>query len=149
MRSVNSLKNTSYAMLTQILSLIFKFIIQTIFIKTLGAEYLGVNGLFTNVLQMLSLAELGIGSAITYNLYKPLANNNEKEIKAYMNFYKKAYNFIGLFILIIGLCITPFLKFFIKNQSQVDNLNLIYLLFLLNTVLSYFFAYKRSIIIAD
>ncbi len=95
-------------MLTQILSLIFKFIIQTIFIKTLGAEYLGVNGLFTNVLQMLSLAELGIGSAITYNLYKPLANNNEKEIKAYMNFYKKAYNFIGLFILIIGLCITPF-----------------------------------------
>lgn len=149
MRSVNSLKNTSYAMLTQILSLIFKFIIQTIFIKMLGAEYLGVNGLFTNVLQMLSLAELGIGSAITYNLYKPLANNNEKEIKAYMNFYKKAYNFIGLFILIIGLCITPFLKFFIKNQSQVDNLNLIYLLFLLNTVLSYFFAYKRSIIIAD
>lgn len=149
MRSEKSFKNTIYAMISQIVSLILKFCIQTIFIRTLGAEYLGINGLFTNILQMLSLAELGIGSAITYNLYKPLAKNKIKEIQAYMNFYKKAYNFIGLFILIVGICITPFLNIFIKNPPQTNNLILIYWLFLLNTGLSYFFAYKRSIIIAN
>lgn len=149
-RVKNSLKNISNSLMSQIISLIANFVVRTIFIKYLGDEYLGVNGLFTNILSILSLAELGFGSAMIYNMYKPLAENNIKKLQAIMNLYKKVYIYIGIFVGVIGLCIIPFMDYIIKSKPNIDdNIILIYIMFLLNSVLSYFFAYKKSILTAD
>ena len=111
MRTYNSLKNIWVAMIGQILSIIINFISRSIFIKILGGEYLGINGLFTNILSILSLAEMGIGTAIIYKLYKPLAEGDEYRTSALMNFYSKAYHRIGILILILGMLLLPFLPY--------------------------------------
>lgn len=98
---------------------------------------------------MLSLAELGVGTAIVYNMYKPIADNDYKQIAKLMNLYKKAYSIIGCIVAIIGVALIPALKYIIKDTSGIENLSLIYILYLINTVSSYFFAYKRSIFSAD
>ena len=148
-RTKSSMKNFFWAMIGQGSGIIISFIARIIFIKTLGEEYLGLNGLFTNILTMLSLAELGIGTAITYSLYKPLAENSIRECKMLIQLYKKVYTVIGLVILILGISITPLLPFLIKDMPSIDNINLIYILFVINTSVSYFFSYKRNLIIAD
>ncbi|WP_167315856.1 lipopolysaccharide biosynthesis protein [Exiguobacterium artemiae] len=148
-RTSKSLKNIKYAIVGQCLALLITFFSRTLFVKILGSEYLGLNSLFTNLLTMLSFAELGIGAAITYSLYKPLSSNNVEQIKSLMNFYKRVYNVIGIAILSISLIISPFISIFLENSKEVDNLYLIYFLFVLNSVFSYFFSYKRSLIIAD
>ena len=148
-RTLNSVRNSSIALLAQIISIALCFVSRTVFIKTLDADYLGVNGLFASILSMLSFAELGIGTAIIYALYKPLAENNEKKISALMNFYAKAYRVIGITIGISGLAILPFLDYLIKDQPNIPYLTLIYIIFLANSVMSYFFSYKRSIIVAS
>ena len=102
-RTKSSIKNISFSMITQISTILLNYICRYIFVRTLSEEYLGVNGLFTNILTIFSLAELGIGSAIIYAMYKPIAENNENKIKAYMNFYKRCYNIIALIILFAGL----------------------------------------------
>lgn len=146
-RTKNSARNVAIAMISKILYLIINFICRTIFIKILGTEYLGINGLFTNVLTILSFAELGIGNAIIFKLYKPIAEEDHERIKTLLNFYKRVYFFIGIFILCCGLAVIPFMKFIInENVSIKENLSFIYFLFLLNTVISYFFTYKKSII---
>lgn len=145
----NSIKNTIVSFVAQILSIILSFVTRTIFIKILGIEYLGINGLFLNILSMLSFAELGIGTAIIFSMYKPLAENNRKRISALMNLYEKAYKIIGITIFILGLSIIPFLKYLIKGNNNINYLTIIYLLFLINSVISYFYAYKRSILIAN
>ena len=96
MRTKNSTYNMIATMASYLVALLFNFITQAIFIKTLGIEYLGVNGLFTNILTMLAVAELGIGSTIVYKLYKPLAEKDYEKIKSWMNFYKKCYNWITI-----------------------------------------------------
>lgn len=149
MRIKNSIQNLLTASLGQILSIVVTFISRLVFVHTLGVEYLGVNGLFTNVLSLLSLAEMGVGSAIIYSLYKPLAEENKPEINALMNFYRKIYHIIGFVVLCLGLLLLPFLKYLIKDIDAIPNLYLIYILFLANSVTTYFFAYKRSIVIAD
>ena len=149
-RTKNTVKNFSLGAITQIINTIISFVIRTVFIKILGEEYLGVNGLFTNILTVLSFAELGIGNAIIYSMYKPIAEEDREKIKALMHLYKKTYTVIGCIVLIIGFCIIPFLNFFIKDPPNIsENLKFIYLLFLLNTGLSYFFTYKKSIISAN
>lgn len=148
-RSKKSVKNIKYALIGQLLGLIISFIARIVFIRILGSEYLGLNGLFSNILVMLSLAELGVGEAITFSLYEPLAKNNKKKCKALMQIYKKVYTIIGIIILIIGICITPILPFLIKEMPNIKNINLIYILFVVNTSISYFFSYKRNLIIAD
>lgn len=146
-RTKNSARNASVAIISKVVYIVMSFICRTIFIKILGTEYLGVNGLFTNILTMLSFAELGIGTAIIYKMYKPIAENNKERIKTLMHFYKKAYFIIGLIILTIGLMIIPLLNFFVKEPPNIkENLIIIYILFLINTSISYFFAYKKSII---
>ena len=120
-----------------------------LFIRILGAEYLGINGLFTNIVTMLSLVELGIGPAIIFSLYKPLAENDIKKVQALMQLYKKAYTIIGFIVAVLGICITPFLHYFIKELPDISNITLIYVLFVINSAISYFFAYKRNLIIAD
>lgn len=140
--------NSSVSLGIQIITMLLKFVMQTILIHTLGVKYVGVNGLFSNVLSVLSFAELGLGSAITYSLYGQLAKHDNKKISAFLNFYRTAYHFIGITIGIIGLAIVPFLHYFIKGNT-VPNIYLLYILFLANSVVSYFFAYKRSLLTAD
>lgn len=148
-RTQYSLRNSSVALFSQIISIVLSFATRTIFIQKLGAEYLGINGLFSNILTMLSLAEMGIGTAIIYAMYRPLAEENKRQIAALMNLYKKLYNVIGIVVAILGISLVPFLDVFIKERPDIPYLEGIYLLYLLNTVASYFFTYKRSIIIAD
>lgn len=149
-RTKNVLKNMLVGTSFQVISLIIGFINRTIFIKILSAEYLGINSLFTNILTILSFAELGIGNAIVFNLYKPLAKKDENKIKLLLNFYKKTYFLIGMLILIIGLILVPFIPNLISEMPDIkENIYFIYVLFLLDTVISYFFTYRTSIITAD
>ena len=149
MRTKNSVKNTLISFITNGLTIIIGLIAQKIFIDILGEEYLGINGLFTNIISMLGIVELGIGSAIIYNLYKPIAENNTPKIKALMKFYKKCYHIIALVVLIFGLSITPFLNYFVGEVEINIDLKLVYILFVIDIVCSYLLSYKRSIINAN
>ena len=149
MRTSNSIRNSFSATLQTLVTMIVGFIAQTIFIRLLGAEYLGLNGLFTNILSMLSIFELGIGNAIVYNLYKPIADNDIGKIKSLMRFYKKAYNIIAILVLVFGLVIVPFLPLFVKNVTVDINITIVYILFLMSSVASYVLTYKRSLIYAN
>lgn len=148
-RIENTIKNIKYSLIGQFFGLAANFITRMVFVRVLNAEYLGLNGLFTNVLSILSFAELGIGSAIVYSMYTPLAENNVELLKGLMRLYKKTYITIGAIILVAGSLLTPFLGVFIKEVPEVNNLELIYLLYVVNTASSYFFSYKRSLLIAD
>lgn len=148
-RSFNILKNAVGGIGGQLFTSVLQFVCRTIFISLLGATYLGVNGLFSNILSMLSLAELGIGSAIVFSMYKPIADNDEKHVAKLMNFYKLAYRIVAVVVLSIGLILTPFLENFINDSAGIENLKLIFVLILLNTVTSYLYAYKGSMLIAD
>lgn len=148
-RTTNTIKNVKTGLIVQLVNKIMAFIVRTVFIHYLNTEYLGVNGLFTNILTILSFAELGIGTAIIYNMYKPVSENDKEKIKSLMSLYKKSYTIIGIIIFIIGLCLIPFLGILIKETPNIkENIVLIYVLFLTNTSSSYFFAYKKSIIFA-
>ncbi|EOH87787.1 lipopolysaccharide biosynthesis protein [Enterococcus pallens] len=144
-----SIINSSVSMLVYIFRLIIQFVSRSFFIHFLGAKYLGLNGLFTNILSFLSLAELGIGTSIIYSLYKPLSQSDQPKISALMNLYKKAYERIGLFVGLLGLILIPFLHFLINDNIEISKVYTYYILFLLNSSISYFFTYKRSLIIAD
>lgn len=148
-------KNSALIMITgglrQILTLVLTFVSRTIFIHILGAEYLGLNGLFSNILSILSLSELGIGTAISFYLYKPLVDKNIERIKSLMHFYKICYRVVGIFIIVIGFLIMPFLPYMVNFQQEVSvNLYVIFGLNVLNTAATYlFFAYKQSLAIAN
>ncbi|MFQ9563558.1 MAG: lipopolysaccharide biosynthesis protein, partial [Faecalibacillus intestinalis] len=147
-RTKNSIRNMIWGILNRLVSILFPFIVRTIFIKVLGEEYLGLNSLYSSILQVLNLADLGFASAIVASMYKPIAENNEKEICALLNLYKKIYRVIGLAILIVGSILTPFIAKFI-NGIPPEGINIYYLwmLYLANTVVSYlFFAYKVSLL---
>lgn len=144
MRIGNSIRNASFAWINQIIHIIAQFIARTAIIKTLSIEYVGLNGLFSNILMVLSLAELGVGTAITFSLYEPIAKDDKKKILAIMQFYRKVYCMIGIIIFLIGLSVTPFLSYFIKDIPDIENIGLIYILFVINTGISYFFSYKAS-----
>lgn len=149
MRTNYSIKNSITQFINNIITFLILLINRTLFIKILGIEYNGLNGLFTNILTVLNLFELGIGSSITYNLYKYIKNDDKETIKSIMCFYKKAYNYIALLILLIGLLITPFIKYIVKDITVDINIYLIYILFLLTTVSTYILSYKRNLIIAN
>jgi len=132
-----------------VLNILLSFICRIVFVHQLNAEYLGINGLFSNILSMLSLAELGIGSAMIYALYKPVAEDNHRKVASYMRVYGKAYKVIGIVIAIVGLILTPFLNLLIKDPPNIpENITVIYLIFLFSTVSSYFYSYRSSILIA-
>lgn len=125
---------------------IFGFLCRIVFVRCLSADYLGVSGLFTNILSMLSLAELGIGSAIGYALYKPIAEDDKEKIISLMQFYGKAYKLIGIFVAIVGIAMLPFLNVIITNPPNIkENIYFIYILYLFNVVFSYFFSYKSTL----
>ena len=124
-RTKKAALNISTNFLLQILKTIFTFATRTVFIYTLGKEALGLNGLFTNVLSMLSLAELGIGSAINFSLYEPLSKNDIDKISSLMSFYKKAYRIIGCIVLLLGIVLLPFLQYLIKGIDLNNNKDII------------------------
>lgn len=144
-RTKNTLNNISSALIGQIVSQVANFAIRTVFIQVLNAEYLGVNGLFTNILSVFSLAELGVGSAMIYSMYKPMADNDTESLKSYMDLYKKIYRIIGAVVITGGLLLTPFLDFFVTGRPDFINLELVYVLYVLSTSSTYFIAYKQSI----
>ena len=149
MRTQNSIKNSITGFIASFIAMVAGFITHTIFIKILNTEYLGLNSLFTNILTLLSIFELGVGNAIVYNLYNPIAKNNVEDIKALMKFYKKAYSIIMAVILSIGVLLIPFLGIIVGEINIDINIIVVYLLFLLSTLSSYIVAYKRSLIYAN
>lgn len=149
-RTHSSVINSLTASVAQTLSLLMSFVSRTIFIRVLGEQYLGLNGLFTNILSLLSFAELGIGAAITFSLYKPLAKHDDRQVLALMQLYRKVYHTIALIIFGSGLLMMPFLNILIKGSTdQVGNIQVAFFLFLMNSVCSYLWNYKRSIFFAD
>lgn len=148
-RTYNSIRNITFGLITQVIILLLNFISRTIFIKILGNEYLGINGLFSNILMILSLAELGIGNAIIYSMYKPLASNDKIKITAIMNLYKKIYNIIAVAIFIIGIIIVPLLQYIVNSDIEIDKVIIYYILYLMNSVVSYLFASRTAILNAD
>lgn len=149
-RLQNSFFNIISGFASRILGMFTSFIVRTVFIQCLSSEYLGINGFYSSILSMLSLAELGFGTAMVYSMYQPLANKNTEKLRRLMDLYQKVYAIIGAVILIIGLSLTPFLEYLIKDTPDISGLKFYYLLFLFNSVVSYwFFAYRNSLLQAD
>lgn len=153
---MRSRSRTEYSLINMVTGLggyvvntICGLVCRMVFTRTLSADYLGVSGLFTNILSMLSLAELGIGSAIVYALYKPLAEHDEKKIASLVQFYGTCYRIIGVVVALLGLALLPFLNLIITTQPDIkESLYLIYVVYLFNTASTYFFSYRASLITA-
>lgn len=150
-RIENSQRNVIYGFIGQFIKILVKFTLRTIVIYILGAVYLGLDGLFLNVISILSLAELGIGDAVCFALYKPIADGDKEKINSYMLFYKRIYIIIGFIILLLGIILVPFLQYLVNFDYEIKvNYYLIYFMFLTNTVLSYWFgAYRQVLLIAN
>lgn len=149
-RTSKSLRNIFVALSCQLLMTVAGFAARKVFLLVLDTEYLGLSGLFSSVLTMLSLAELGIGPAMIFSLYKPLADNDIQVCRSLMRLYKKVYLIIGTVILSAGILISPFISVFLKEvPGQIGHISFIFVLFVIDTAISYFFSYKRSLIIAD
>lgn len=149
MRKKNSIFNMIGSLGSYFIATIFTFITQAFLVRKLGIEYNGVNGLFTNIITMLSVAELGIGTTIVFKLYKPLADNNINLIKSWMKFYKLCYRIVAGFITIVGLAIIPLIPLIVGKIDISENIRILYLISLIDTILSYIMTYKRSILYAD
>lgn len=147
-RTELAMRNTIIAFAGQCISLISSFIVRFAFIHTLSATYLGLNGLFSDLLTVFSFADLGIATAMAYSLYRPIAQNDRKTIISIMSVFKKAYILIGSLILLIGIIFLPFYRVFMKEIPDISNLNLIYLLYVINTAISYFYSYRRTLLIS-
>ncbi len=149
-RTTNSLRNAAVSTAGQVISSLLRFACRTVFIYTLGKEYLGISSLYANVLTILSLSELGFSAAITYCLYEPLAKGDEETIRSLMAFFRKVYRIVGLVVLALGLCLMPFLPHLMTGVTDKVNIYHYYLLYLAQPVTSYlFFAYKAVLLSAD
>jgi len=149
MRFQKSVRNLLVSWLGQAAYIIINMFVRKIFIDILGADMLGISGLFSNILSFLSFAELGIASAVCYSLYRPLAENDEKSIREIMYFFKIAYRMIGIFILTAGTLMLPVLYRIVPEVSQYKDASLYYEIFVINTALSYFYVYKATLIEAN
>lgn len=136
-------------MVMSLVTILVGLVAQRIFINTLGTEYLGINGLFTSIVSMLALAELGLGYAVYYHLYTPLANNDSGKIKSIIGFYKISFRYIAVTVLLLGACLVPFLSVIVGDVNINESIYVIYILFLADIVFSYLFSYKRAVLYAD
>lgn len=148
-RTQKAIKNIVYNFLNQFLTMLLSFLSRTVFIHVLGAEYLGLNGLFSDVLGFLSLADLGFNTAMVYSFYKPLAQNDEKKLAALVTFYRKVYFTIAIATGLIGAILAPFLPYIVNLESEVPHLYAYYALSVFNIVVSYLCVYKTSILTAN
>ncbi|EOU2065486.1 hypothetical protein C5S24_13825, partial [Clostridium perfringens] len=149
MRVKNSIKNIYISIVSQIIIILLGFISRKVFVDSLGIEYLGINGLLTNLISMLSLVESGIGLSIVYSLYKPLANKDKDRIIALVQLYKKSYAFLAVVIFVLGLILYPSLNIFMKNVNNIPYISVVYFIFIFRNVVSYLNAHKWSLINAD
>lgn len=150
MRSEYVVKNSFWTTVNSVVNILIGFVSRTLFIYFLNSEYLGIDGLFTNVLSLLALSELGFSSAVTYNLYKPLKEGDDRKVAALMNFYKWIYRGVALFILVVGLALVPFLQFIIKETTfDISYVRIVYIIFLLKTAVSYLYSYNYTLATAD
>ena len=149
-RVKSTTKNFASGIVLQLYRIIVPFFIRTILIKYIGLEYASLSGLFSSILKVLNLAELGVGSAMVFSMYKPIVEDDMETLSALLNLYRRYYRIIGTLVLGIGIVIMPFLKFIIKKDVPNDiNIYILYLMFLISTVLSYLlFAYRQSILTA-
>lgn len=149
-RTKNATRNIFWGILFRMVATLCPFIMRTVLLYTLGVEYLGLNSLFTSLLSFLSLAELGVGNAMVYAMYKPVAQDDDAAICALLKLYKKLYKIIGTIILVIGLMIFPFVEKLVHGSYPHDiNPYILFALYLFNTVISYFmYGYKQSILLA-
>ncbi len=149
MRTKLFIKNSFVSLVTKFLCYFVEFLCRTALIRTLPMEYVGVSGIFSNIISVLSLSELGFATVLVYSMYIPLAQNDEKKLLALTEFYKKAYRIITVLVGTLGIFLVPVLPYLIKDFTVIPHLTLIYLLYLSNTVLSYTFCYKQSLFMAD
>lgn len=146
----NSFRNMATGLLKTGLTMLLSFVDRSVIIYILGAEYLGLTSLFTSILTVLNMAELGFSTSVVFSMYKPIAQGDKDTVRALLYFIKKAYSIIGVIILILGSILAPFLGIFIKKDIPEDiNIYILYFMYLGNTVVSYyFFAYKSTIFAA-
>lgn len=143
-------RNSFFSLLSQLVLLIFGFLSQRAMNLYMGAELVGMNGVISNVIAMLSVTELGVSTAIVYHLYGALVNKNERKIAQLMNLYRRAYHIVALVLAVLGVALTPFVHLFMTNNSySIQYIRILYLLWLLRTVLSYLLSYKKTLLIAD
>lgn len=146
-RVKNSSRNILFSMIAYIVQIVLGFIVRRYFIYYFCEEYLGINSVFSNILSLLSLAELGFGTAIVFAMYKPMADDDKEKVRQLLQFYKKCYTIIGLIVLGIGLMVFPFMYYFKSKVSNIDvNFYVVYSIYLFNSVVSYFFSYRRSLL---
>ena len=148
-RSKKSVRNILTGFGSKLILLILAFSTKTAFVRLLGAEYNGINGLYGNILTVLSLADLGIGNVLTFSLYQALKDGDKCKLTTLVNSFKKIYRVIAFSVLGIGLCLIPFLKFIVKSALPTNKTIIYYILYLLNSVSSYFVVYKTTVITAD
>lgn len=150
-RSQYAAKNIAFGYLSNIVVTILGFVLRTIFIYKLDKTLLGINGLYTDILSVLSLADLGLGTAMNYSLYVPVARRDYQKIAAYMRMFKKAYRYIALVVAGLGMLLIPFLQYIIKDAGTVSpsQLKLYYIIFLVSIVSTYLVSYKYSIVNAE
>ena len=150
-RVKSATRNIAFGYVGQVATALISFVLRSVFLLHLNEQLLGINSTYTNVLAVLNMAELGIGTALNFSLYGPVARGEKEKIKSYMRLYRKAYFIIACVVAGVGLAISPFLKFLVKKPGDVTlrDLTLFYFIFLFNTVSSYFVAYKYSLINAE
>lgn len=145
-RTQYSAKNTTVSVACRMAAIFMGFVTRVVFTHTLNESYVGINGLFTDILNILAISEFGIGTAITFALYKPIADKDIERQKALMRMYARFYKIVAIIVLGAGLLVIPFMDVLIKNTPDVTHLTLIYLMYLANSAVSYLFIYKRTII---
>lgn len=149
-RTKNSIHNIIFALCLQGITVVANFVIRTIMIRRLGMQATSLNSLFTEVLAALSMAEMGVGTAIVYNLYKPLAENNYKKVRQLMGLFKSAYRIIAAVTFLIGLILCPWIHYLVKSiDYSLNYIRLVYMLFVVDLSMSYLFSYKVSLMNAD
>ena len=140
-------KNLKFILASELILAALKFASRRVFVFTLGKAYLGLNGLFSDILSALSLAELGFGVSITYSLYRPVAQGDTELIKSLVRLYRRVYRTVGAAVLAAGLALSPFLNFFVKEMpGDIPSIPLIYALTVVNTGISYFWSYKSTLL---
>lgn len=146
----NAKRNIAFGIINKLITLFFPFVIRMVMIREIGAEYLGLNSLFSSILQVLNITELGFSSAVVYSMYKPIVEDDNETLCAILKFYRTVYFYIGVIIAVLGLIILPFLNYLIKGNIPKDiNIYLLYVVYLVSTVISYLlFSYKNSLIAA-
>lgn len=148
-RTEYSVRNTSIGMISSVAAMLIGYLLRVVFTHTMSESYVGLNGLFTDVVSILSFSELGIGSAIMYALYRPVAEGDVEKQKSLMRLLRNFYMLVVALVAVLGGALMPFMRLLIKDYSDVGNVLLIYILYLINTACSYLLVYKKTLLDAQ